>query len=170
MTSRWPAHLHLTIPQVFVKLTKPFSFWLLKWWIAFIMFHCYKMFATHIEIVLESQRIICWINPSFLPLFVLIMQRKVSPQNLCNDIPYWCWKRNVSTCYYFLIRARKNVLSILTGFFFFFLVWLTDLDECSSVALNSCSQNCENSQGSFQCACDDGFNLQADNTSCSGKT
>lgn len=52
----------------------------------------------------------------------------------------------------------------------FFFAWLTDLDECSSAALNSCSQICKNSQGSFQCACDDGFNLQADNTSCSGKT
>ena len=53
---------------------------------------------------------------------------------------------------------------------FFFFTWFTDLDECSSAALNSCSQICENSPGSFQCACDDGFNLQADNTSCSGKT
>ena len=83
------------------------------------MFHWYKMFATHIEIVLESQRTICWINPSFLPLFLLIMWRTISSQNLCNDILYWCWKRNVSARYYLLITARKNVLPILTRFFFF---------------------------------------------------
>ena len=168
MTNRWPPHLHLTSPEVFRKLTEPFSFYLLKWWIAFVMFHCYKMFASHVEIVLESQRTICWINPSFPPLFLLIMWRKVSSQNLGNDVLYWRWKRNVSARYYLLITARKNVLPFLTRFFFF--AWLTDLDECSSAALNSCSQICENSQGSFQCACDDGFNLQADNTSCSGKT
>ena len=82
------------------------------------MFHCCKVFATHTEIALESQRTICWINPSFLPLFLLIMWRKISSQNLCNDILYWCWKRNVLARYYLLITARKNILPILTLFFF----------------------------------------------------
>ena len=52
---------------------------------------------------------------------------------------------------------------------FSFLDWLIDVDECSNTGLNDCSQLCENTNGSYQCSCANGFSLQPDNTTCAGK-
>eukprot|EP00058_Branchiostoma_floridae_P024469 XP_002609959.1 hypothetical protein BRAFLDRAFT_85915 [Branchiostoma floridae] len=44
------------------------------------------------------------------------------------------------------------------------------IDECLDDALNNCDLDnggsCVNTQGSFHCACDDGYNLQADRRTC----
>ncbi|XP_078671134.1 uncharacterized protein LOC144911158 [Branchiostoma floridae x Branchiostoma belcheri] len=45
-----------------------------------------------------------------------------------------------------------------------------DVNECLNAALNNCDLgnggSCVNTQGSFHCACDDGYNLQADGRTC----
>ena len=44
-----------------------------------------------------------------------------------------------------------------------------DVNECSSADLNNCNQGCENKNGSFQCLCEDGYQLQPDGGTCLGK-
>ena len=45
---------------------------------------------------------------------------------------------------------------------------VTDRDECSGV--NDCHQLCINTNGSFECDCFEGFQLEpADNVTCTGK-
>ena len=48
------------------------------------------------------------------------------------------------------------------------LLYITDIDECDAV-LSRCSQSCNNTEGSFQCLCYDGYQLQQDLTTCEGK-
>lgn len=42
-----------------------------------------------------------------------------------------------------------------------------DIDECS-VENGGCDQRCENTLGSYQCVCDEGFNLASNNKMCQG--
>ena len=45
-----------------------------------------------------------------------------------------------------------------------------DVDECADITLAStCSQNCVNTYGSFECQCNSGFELDADGHTCNGK-
>ena len=44
----------------------------------------------------------------------------------------------------------------------------TDIDECSEDTDN-CSQNCNNTIGSYQCLCIDGYTLDSDNHTCNGQ-
>ena len=44
----------------------------------------------------------------------------------------------------------------------------TDVDECLHRA-TECEQVCENTIGSFECNCRQGFNLQPDGKSCEGE-
>ena len=45
-----------------------------------------------------------------------------------------------------------------------------DVDECADMTLAStCSQNCVNTYGSFECQCNSGFELAADGRTCNGK-
>ena len=44
-----------------------------------------------------------------------------------------------------------------------------DIDECANNTLNLCEQICINTQGDFVCACNTGFKLNSDETTCSGK-
>ena len=45
-----------------------------------------------------------------------------------------------------------------------------DVDECANMTLAStCSQNCVNTYGSFECQCNSGFELAADGRTCNGK-
>lgn len=41
---------------------------------------------------------------------------------------------------------------------------VADSDECA--AEESCAQRCRNTEGSFECACADGYRLLADRSSC----
>ena len=42
-----------------------------------------------------------------------------------------------------------------------------DIDECQT-SNGGCSQTCTNTDGSFQCSCNAGYTLAADNSSCNG--
>ena len=42
-----------------------------------------------------------------------------------------------------------------------------DIDECSDEGHN-CSQTCTNTEGSFTCGCNSGYELDVDGTSCNG--
>ena len=42
-----------------------------------------------------------------------------------------------------------------------------DVDECAT-ANGGCEHNCHNTEGSFYCSCNDGYELLADNMSCIG--
>ena len=44
-----------------------------------------------------------------------------------------------------------------------------DIDECANNTVNICEQKCINTQGSFMCACNSGFELNSDETTCRGK-
>ena len=45
----------------------------------------------------------------------------------------------------------------------------SDVDECSSVELNTCDMLCENTVGGFRCDCRNGYQLnQEDGRSCEG--
>ena len=44
----------------------------------------------------------------------------------------------------------------------------TDVNECLYKATD-CEQDCENTVGSFECSCRQGFNLQPDGKSCEGE-
>lgn len=41
-----------------------------------------------------------------------------------------------------------------------------DIDECSDEHLNDCGQRCENTGGSYVCACDPGYRLNSDGRAC----
>ena len=42
-----------------------------------------------------------------------------------------------------------------------------DIDECK-VGSSTCTQNCENTEGSYTCSCDVGYTLADDGTTCIG--
>ena len=45
----------------------------------------------------------------------------------------------------------------------------TDVDECLSSSMNNCSQECNNTEGSYLCCCKSGYNLDpSDNSTCHG--
>ena len=48
--------------------------------------------------------------------------------------------------------------------YFFFL---TDVDECVN-GFHTCNHNCNNTIGSYECFCDDGFMLDQTDTNCIG--
>ena len=48
--------------------------------------------------------------------------------------------------------------------FFYFL----DIDECANTTINVCQHLCVNSEGSFKCGCNQGFELSSDKSSCQG--
>jgi len=44
-------------------------------------------------------------------------------------------------------------------------VWSLDINECIS---SPCDHNCTNAVGSFECSCNDGYELSVDGLSCHG--
>jgi len=46
-------------------------------------------------------------------------------------------------------------------------MFYSDIDECVQ-GLAGCSQNCNNTAGSYFCTCMDGFELGSDNHTCTG--
>lgn len=48
------------------------------------------------------------------------------------------------------------------------LLTVTDIDECQA-GVNSCSQNCSNSEGGFACTCFTGYTLLDDTITCERK-
>ena len=42
-----------------------------------------------------------------------------------------------------------------------------DIDECTNNTDN-CNQTCTNTEGSFNCGCNDGYLLDSDRTTCNG--
>ena len=47
-----------------------------------------------------------------------------------------------------------------------FIANVSDIDECLEDDLNLCEQLCENSEGSYECTCDAGFQLDANQLNC----
>lgn len=61
----------------------------------------------------------------------------------------------------YLFQIKRNI-----GIIFIFF---QDIDECD-LSLDGCSQICNNNNGSYTCACSDGFVLDpADNATCNGE-
>ena len=50
----------------------------------------------------------------------------------------------------------------------FFFIYLKDIDECA-VNNGGCDQNCTNTEGSFYCSCQMGYNLNEDGRTCDGE-
>ena len=46
---------------------------------------------------------------------------------------------------------------------------ISDIDECATNN-GECDQVCVNNEGSFECQCNDGYELENDNTACKGKS
>lgn len=44
-----------------------------------------------------------------------------------------------------------------------------DIDECSSNDTNDCNQLCDNTIGSYNCYCNDGYELALDYVTCVGR-
>ena len=59
--------------------------------------------------------------------------------------------------------ANDNVNSISLHVFF-----APDIDECASDSSNPCNQICTNTDGSFECSCMSGFQLESDGFTCEG--
>jgi len=49
-----------------------------------------------------------------------------------------------------------------------FVFMTIDVDECLRPGM--CQHSCRNTWGSFQCMCDDGYQLAVDGRSCDGRT
>lgn len=54
-------------------------------------------------------------------------------------------------------------------------IYLIDVNECQDISSpctcaeqENCQANCTNTIGSFNCSCNSGFTLQADQTTCTG--
>ena len=64
--------------------------------------------------------------------------------------------RNLS---YFKLSLHYHLIS-------YFLY--TDIDECSE-GTDHCSQNCQNTIGSYRCFCNTGYRLNTDGVTCNGQ-
>jgi len=51
--------------------------------------------------------------------------------------------------------------------YIYIVIWHTDIDECA-METHACLHQCSNNEGSYECACDEGFYLDKDNTTCKG--
>ena len=49
----------------------------------------------------------------------------------------------------------------------FLLIFHSDIDECVE-GLDGCDHNCTNTDGNYFCTCLDGYELDADNQTCTG--
>ena len=47
-------------------------------------------------------------------------------------------------------------------------VYFSDIDECTSNSLHSCSDICTNTYGSYTCSCHVGYSLDNNGLTCSG--
>ena len=43
-----------------------------------------------------------------------------------------------------------------------------DVDECEGSSMNNCDQLCNNTEGSYHCSCNGGFQLADDGATCEG--
>ena len=66
------------------------------------------------------------------------------------------------TAFLALVNKQHNLHCILRSHFY------TDVNECGT-GNGGCGQICTNSVGSFQCSCNQGFQLASDGFSCNGK-
>lgn len=54
---------------------------------------------------------------------------------------------------------------LLIGLFNY--LFISDLNECL-LGVHSCSHSCHNTPGSYECSCDDGYQLSTDKRHCLG--
>ena len=55
---------------------------------------------------------------------------------------------------------------VVAKFHFVYILSL-DIDECT-LNTHNCQHNCHDTNGSFNCSCNDGYRLKTDNANCSG--
>ena len=48
-----------------------------------------------------------------------------------------------------------------------YVIIVSEIDECQRL-LDNCQQECINTEGSFNCSCNEGFELQDDERTCEG--
>lgn len=63
-------------------------------------------------------------------------------------------------------NGRRIVKKVYSNVLFFYS---TDIDECID-HMSKCSQSCINTPGSYVCDCNQGFKLENDSITCSGKS
>ena len=66
----------------------------------------------------------------------------------------------------FSIKINVQMKLLVTPQYMFILLILSDVDECKFS--NECQQVCINTNGSYFCACNVGFQLSSDQQSCMG--
>ena len=64
----------------------------------------------------------------------------------------------VSSLFFFLSAHKFKILS-----------FFVDIDECMNADRGGCIQNCVNLQGSYECSCQQGYNIASDGFNCDGK-
>ena len=57
--------------------------------------------------------------------------------------------------------------STVWGFFCFWFFFVSDIDECKVYRM--CSQDCQNTKGSYKCVCKPGYQLEPDKKTCKAK-
>ena len=94
---------------------------------------------------------------------------------LCSKLLLHCpflaislfWRRNALH----LVHAHcstplKKGISCFSNWILFFLSY-SDIDECE-VANGGCDHSCNNTEGSFSCDCNDGYQLRSNGLNCEG--
>ena len=76
------------------------------------------------------------------------------------DTTYACAQNHVSYVHFLKHSFKFNALTLNLD--------TADVNECSD-GLHSCEQMCNNTQGSYQCLCFDGYELTSDGYSCQGE-
>ena len=61
---------------------------------------------------------------------------------------------------YWQLTQQKTAEHLISNAIYYII---TDIDECEG---NICQQGCTNTDGSFECSCEDGFELAEDGTTC----
>ena len=59
------------------------------------------------------------------------------------------------------------LLLLLYYYYYYYYYYCADIDECATDQAN-CSQSCNNTIGSYQCSCNEGYVLDSDKHTCYG--
>ena len=87
----------------------------------------------------------------------------------------WRWKVHLIVPAILVMNCKKtglrvqvtNVIILYNFFAYDVQMFYSDIDECIQ-GLAGCSQNCNNTAGSYFCTCMDGFELGSGNHTCTG--
>ena len=68
----------------------------------------------------------------------------------------------------FLAQVSQTICNQIISMTFFCLYTYPDIDECLSNN-GGCHHNCHDSDGSYTCSCNDGYQLNSDGHTCEGR-